>query len=143
MLTNIDQMESPDIEAGASGTAGAFYVFPATASKGQTKITAADNTGNTVTTITTAAQAAARTYTVPDAGADASFVMSAGTSTFAEGANFAVGTATGTKIGTATTQKLGFWNATPVVQQVLATGAAHTSDDIITFLQLIGLCKQA
>jgi hypothetical protein len=26
------------------------------------------------------------------------------------------GTSTGTKIGTATTQKIGFWNATPVVQ---------------------------
>jgi hypothetical protein len=33
-----------------------------------------------------------------------------------------LGTTTGTKIGTATTQKLGFWNATPVVQQ------AHIAD---------------
>lgn len=31
--------------------------------------------------------------------------------------NIVLGTSTGTKIGTATTQKLGFWNATPVVQQ--------------------------
>ncbi len=30
--------------------------------------------------------------------------------------NIAVGTTTGTKIGTATTQKLGFWNVAPVVQ---------------------------
>jgi len=57
--------------------------------------------------------------------------------------NFIVGTGAGTKIATATGQKLGFWNATPVVQQVLATGAGHTSDDIITFLQLVGLCKQS
>jgi hypothetical protein len=34
----------------------------------------------------------------------------------AEGANITLGTSTGTKIGTATTQKLGFWNATPIVQ---------------------------
>lgn len=36
--------------------------------------------------------------------------------TFAEAGNLAVGTTTGTKLGTATTQKLGFWNATPVVR---------------------------
>lgn len=34
----------------------------------------------------------------------------------ADGVNIAVGTATGTKIGTATTQKLGFFNATPIAQ---------------------------
>jgi hypothetical protein len=39
--------------------------------------------------------------------------------------NVIIGTTTGTKIGTATTQKLGFWNTTPVVQQ--ATNA-YTSD---------------
>lgn len=38
------------------------------------------------------------------------------TETHAEGANIAVGTATGTKIGTSASQKLGFYNATPVVQ---------------------------
>jgi len=32
------------------------------------------------------------------------------------GKNIILDTATGTKIGTATTQKLGFWNATPIVQ---------------------------
>ena len=52
-------------------------------------------------------------------------------------------TTTGTKIGTATTQKFAFWNATPVVQQVLATGAAHTVDDVITLLQTLGLCRQS
>jgi hypothetical protein len=46
------------------------------------------------------------------------------TATFAEGANIATGATTGTKFGTATTQKLGFWNATPVVQN---TGWAITS----------------
>lgn len=57
--------------------------------------------------------------------------------------NIIVGTSTGSKIGTSTSQKLGFWNATPVVQQVLATGAFHVVDDVISFLQTIGLCKQS
>ena len=39
--------------------------------------------------------------------------------------------------------KLGFHGATPVVQQVLATGAGATVDDVIGFLQTIGLCKQS
>lgn len=50
------------------------------------------------------------------------------------------GTTTGTKIGTATTQKIGFWNTTPIVQPTTAiaasTFAANTSgivDDTATF----------
>lgn len=38
--------------------------------------------------------------------------------------NVILGTTTGTKIGTGTTQKLGFWNATPIVQPTTAVGAA-------------------
>jgi len=57
-------------------------------------------------------------------------VNNAGSLTLADAATIAVGTTTGTKIGTATTQKLGFFNATPVVQQ---TG------DIITALSNLGL----
>lgn len=37
--------------------------------------------------------------------------------------NIVLGTATGTKIGTATSQKLGFFNATPVVQPTALTAA--------------------
>lgn len=33
-------------------------------------------------------------------------------------------TTTGSKIGTGTTQKLGFWNATPIVQPTTGVGAA-------------------
>lgn len=36
--------------------------------------------------------------------------------TFSDAVNIVVNTSTGTKIGTGTTQKIGFWNATPVVQ---------------------------
>mgnify|MGYP000847396002 FL=1 len=42
--------------------------------------------------------------------------LQAATLTLADALNIAVNTTTGTKIGTATTQKLGFYNATPVVQ---------------------------
>jgi hypothetical protein len=41
-----------------------------------------------------------------------------------DGENIIVGSTTGTKIGTATTQKLGFWNATPIVQPTTAVAAA-------------------
>ena len=44
--------------------------------------------------------------------------------TVANGVNFAFNTGTGTKLGTATTQKLSFWNATPIVQPTTAVTAA-------------------
>lgn len=50
---------------------------------------------------------------------------------------------TGFKLGTANTQKLGRWGSTPVVQPVMATGAGHTVDDVITMLQSIGDCRQS
>lgn len=37
-----------------------------------------------------------------------------------DGADFVVGTGTGTKIGTATTQKIGFYNTTPIIQPTTA-----------------------
>lgn len=69
------------VNAGSSGTAGTLNSFPTTASKGKLQIAAADSAGNTTTTITNASQAGARTYTIPDAGASASFVMTAGAQT--------------------------------------------------------------
>ncbi len=65
------QVSASAVNAGSSGVAGTVNIFPATAARGKTSITAANNTGNTTTTITTAAQAGARTLTVPDAGASA------------------------------------------------------------------------
>lgn len=46
--------------------------------------------------------------------------------TLAEAMNLIIGTTTGTKICTATSQKLGFWNATPIVQPAGANQAAIT-----------------
>lgn len=48
----------------------------------------------------------------------------ASTATWADALDFVFGTTTGTKIGTATTQKIGFWNATPLAQQTTASAAA-------------------
>ncbi|MGH8431021.1 MAG: hypothetical protein ACREUF_11530 [Solimonas sp.] len=47
--------------------------------------------------------------------------------TFADAGNLAVGTTTGSKIGTATTQKLGFWNAAPIVQPTRAGALTDNS----------------
>jgi len=47
--------------------------------------------------------------------------------TLADGANVIVGSTTGTKIGTATTQKLGFYNVTPIIQPAGAGQAAATA----------------
>lgn len=52
----------------------------------------------------------------------------------ADAANIVINTTTGTKIGTGTTQKIGFYNATPIVQP---TG------DVITGLQNLGLIASA
>ncbi len=46
--------------------------------------------------------------------------------TLADAANLVVNATTGTKIGTATSQKLGFWNATPIIQPAGAGQAAYT-----------------
>lgn len=44
--------------------------------------------------------------------------------TISDAKNIILATTTGTKIGTATTQKLSFWNATPIVQPTTAVAAA-------------------
>lgn len=55
-----------------------------------------------------------------------------GTTSVTDASNIGLGTTTGTKIGTATTQKLGFFNATPVVQQTATA-------DLGTLLATLGL----
>jgi hypothetical protein len=66
--------------------------------------------------------------------------------TVSDGGNVVLGTTTGTKIGTATTQKLGFFGVTPVVQQTELTDelttithtAPGTPDYAIQNLSLVG-----
>jgi hypothetical protein len=70
-----------------------------------------------------------------------------------EACNVILGTTTGTKFGTATTQKLGFYNATPVVQRtVVADPSGGATQDaeartaiiaVITRLEELGLFASA
>ncbi len=78
-----DTLLIKNVDVGASGLVGSVDIFPTTASKGKLSITAADSAGDTTTAIVNASQSGARTYTIPDAGASASFVMTAGTQTVA------------------------------------------------------------
>lgn len=50
-------------------------------------------------------------------GITVSSFTTSGNMTLGEGDNVVVGTTTGSQIGTAASQKLGLWGATPVVQQ--------------------------
>jgi hypothetical protein len=70
-----------DFYAGRSGVAGDVLVYPTTASKGHIIIEAIDSAGDFITHIRNASMAASQIYTIPDAGAAASFVMTAGTQT--------------------------------------------------------------
>jgi len=58
---------------------------------------------------------------------DSDVVSSAADTTLAEGVDFAVGTSTGTKVATATAQKLAFHGATPVIQRAGTAQAAVTT----------------
>ncbi len=66
---------------GVDSTAGTFAVYPSGHNAGSITITATNNSGAFTTLLTNAAQAGARTYTIPDAGASASFVMTEGAQT--------------------------------------------------------------
>ena len=70
-----------NLDAGLSGAAGTVDVFPVTPTRGKLAITAANSAGDTTTTIVNASQAGARTYTIPDAGASADFMMTQGAQT--------------------------------------------------------------
>jgi hypothetical protein len=72
-------------------------------------------------------------YTCPDGSATLALrltIQGDGTLTIADACNIAVNTSTGTKIGTATSQKLGLWNATPVVQRSHIADATNATDVI-------------
>ena len=63
----------------------------------------------------------------------------------ADAGNITVGTTTGTKIGTATTQKIGFYNATPVVQPAAVANATDAAsviarlNDLLARLRTLGI----
>lgn len=123
-------MTAINYDAGASGIAGTVDIFPSTASKGKNAFTATDNAGNTTNTITNAAQAGARTFTIPDPGASAKFDMSA---VEAEASNGAIGIKQGlaalTKAGVAAMTLAAPTTTTDdgkVLRIVAMTANAHT-----------------
>lgn len=67
-------LDVTNLDAGASGTAGSVDVFPTTASKGKLAITCTDQTGDTTVSLVAGAMSAARTVTLRDPGAAASFL---------------------------------------------------------------------
>jgi len=83
----------------------------------------------------------AKTHKFEVVGTGNVLTLSSTTATLLDAVNLAFETTTGTKIGTSDTQKIGFWNATPVVKQNVSgsrtTGVALTN--LLTTLALIGL----
>jgi hypothetical protein len=92
-------------------------------------------------------------------GGNANFatqIVAAAGISVADAQNIALATGTGTKIGTATSQKLAFWNATPAVQPTAianltttaTTGTLPTADNTVTIanaatptvVELLGYC---
>lgn len=64
------QMRALDV--GSSGTAANIDIFPTTASKGKFRLDCTDQTGDTIAAVNMGAQAAARTYGIPDWSTSAS-----------------------------------------------------------------------
>jgi hypothetical protein len=60
-----------------------------------------------------------------------SFILTAAV-TLGDGSNFILSTSTGSKIGTASTQKLGFLGASPMAQSTLANAAIATTVAVST-----------
>jgi len=133
------QVNSTVLRAGADAKEGQIFIFPTTTLRGATLFTAPNNTGNTVTTITSAAQAAARTYTIPDAGANASFVMTQGAQTIAGaitlGSALAAGSnkITGLAAATAAGDAVRFEQKGTILQVVSATHSSVVSSTITGF----------
>lgn len=76
------EVDAGNILAGSSGAAGYMASFPATAARGSLRLTAIENTGDTVTTISNAAMGQASVVSIPDPGAaTANFILSAATAT--------------------------------------------------------------
>lgn len=99
------------------GTATASKALVLNASKGISTITTATITTLTAPTIKSGTlQASDGTAAATVANSTGIITVSAGLA-MTEAKDIAVGTTTGTKIGTNAAQKLGFFNAAPVVQQ--------------------------
>lgn len=109
-----------DTTAGGTNIAGGGLVLEAGTGTGTGASSITFLTGQTTGTAT-AAQTLTTRLTIDNAG----------DFTFFDGADFILGTVTGTKIGTATTQKIGFFNATPIVRPTAYTQTYSTADKTV------------
>ena len=132
-----------DLDVGASGTAGTLDIFPATAGNGKIIIQAANAGGAYNTTITNATMAGSRTYTMPDAGASANFVMSEGTATINGDKTFSAALVSSTSV-TSPVLSLTDQLLLDTVSQMLtatvavAAGAINSIDATITLKDMAG-----
>jgi hypothetical protein len=77
---------------------------------------------------------------VENATGNAIFTVTTAGLTISEGENIALGTTTGTQIGTAASQKLGFYGKTPVVQRAKANyGNWAATSNVVQALVDLGL----
>ena len=120
-------VNTTNLDAGASGTAGTVDVFPATAAKGKLQITCANQTGDTIVTLTAAAMAAATTVTIPDPGAAASFVMTEGAQTVAGIKTFSSDVVMSAALDHNGTT-VGFYGITPATRPTAYTQTYSTAD---------------
>ena len=67
-------------------------------------------------------------------------ITSSGGITMGDAKNIIVNATTGTKIGTGTTQKIGFWNATPAAQQAHIADPTDLATCITAITSINALC---
>ena len=94
-----------NIQAGLSGTGGTLTSFPAgRPNRGSLIFAAAENTGNTNTTISNASMGQASVISIPDPGAStANFVLNSGATAMAAGSSIVLAKVNGTEAGNAMT----------------------------------------
>lgn len=114
------------VSATGTGTADAYYDMLVNSTGGDPFIRFRDSSGwsyafgvdnSDSNKIKLTYNGAAGTVT-PSSGSELLTISTGGDITLFDGGDIILGTTTGTKIGTGTTQKLAFWNATPVIQPV-------------------------
>jgi len=123
-LGDLRNLDGVNFDAGISGTAGSVDIFPTTAAKGKLSFLAGDSAGDTTTTVTNASQAGARTYTIPDAGASAEFMMGLGAQSVAGAQTYTAGAAAAAvalRWGATATEGLEL----RVIDEVVASGAIN------------------
>jgi len=137
-ITNAGDINCDSISADAVGT-GLNIIFDGT-DTGDNKITLTDNLASALD-ITESTNSYLK-FTTTNSGEKIVFGKDLDVS---GDHDFIIGTSTGTKIGTATSQKIGFFNATPVVQQSgtgettgFTVGSGTTARDDSTFTGNVG-----